>query len=506
MPDFIVEAFGQVMSLYVLALIALGVVLGIVGGAIPGFTVTMAILVVFPFTFAMDPVAGVSLMVGVFVGGYSGGLVSGVMLGIPGTPSSITTVYDGYPMAQKGEPGRALGIGILASFFGTIISVVLLVIFGPLIAKFSMNFRPWEVTALIVFALTLVASLSAGAMLKGLIAAGLGLLVTTVGYDRNSNLRFDFGFTDLESGLQILPVLVGVFAFSQLLGNLEATPSGPAKEAVDRNVSIPYALILRDMAGQKINIVRSSVIGALVGALPGTGGTVANFVSYDQAKKMARRPEDFGTGIPAGIVASEASNSAVAGGAFIPTLALGIPGDLPMAIMLGVLILHGINPGPLMFEENAVLVGSIYVSLTVAAVVMVLANFALVRWFAKIALIPQEVLAPVVLVLCAVGSFALNNNLFDVWVLFGFGVIGYLLWKCGVPLTPLILGVVLGENLEAQLFRALELDDSWLTFLTRPISATLLGVAVLSVIVALIQNRRAASAALEEAERSPSSS
>lgn len=501
MPTFFIEALGQVMSLPVLGLIAVGVVIGIVGGAIPGFTVTMAILVVFPFTFAMDPVAGVSLMVGVFVGGYSGGIISGVMLGIPGTPSSITTVYDGYPMAQKGEPGRALGIGILASFFGTIISVVLLVILGPLIANFSMNFRPWEITALIVFALTLVASLSAGAMLKGLIAAGLGLLVTTVGYDRNSNSRFDFGFTDLESGLQILPVLVGVFAFSQLLGNLEATPSGPAKPSASRNVSIPYGLILRDMGRHKFNIIRSSVIGALVGALPGSGGTVANFVSYDQAKKMSRRPEEFGTGIPEGIIASEASNSAVAGGAFIPTLALGIPGDLPMAIMMGVLILHGINPGPLMFEENAVLVGSIYVSLLVSAVVMVVANFALVRWFARISMIPQEVLAPIVLVLCAVGSFALNNNLFDVWVLFGFGVIGYLLWKCGVPLTPLILGVVLGENLEAQLFRAFELDDSWMTFLTRPISATLFGLAVLSVIVSLIQNRRSASLALDEGRR-----
>ncbi len=491
MPDFFLQAFGAVMSLHVLGLITLGTIIGIVGGAIPGFTVTMAILVVFPFTFAMDPVAGVSLMVGVFVGGYSGGLVSGVMLGIPGTPSSITTVYDGYPMAQKGEPGRALGIGVLASFFGTIISVALLVIFGPLIARLSMSFRPWEITALIVFALTLVASLSGDAMLKGLIAAGLGLLVTTVGYDRNSNSRFDFDFVSLESGLQILPVLVGVFAFSQLLGALESTGAVDTKEVSGRAVTIPYRQILGDMARHKVNILRSSLIGALVGALPGTGGTVANFVSYDQARKMSRRPEEFGTGIPGGIIASEASNSAVAGGAFIPTLALGIPGDLPMAIMMGVLILHGIHPGPLMFQENPVLVGSIYVSLLVAAFVMVLAQFVLVRWFARIALIPPQILAPVVLMLCAVGSFALNNNLFDVWVLFAFGVIGFLLWKCDVPLTPLILGVVLGENFEAQLFRALELDEHWTTFLTRPISATLLGIAVLSVVVSIFQNRRA---------------
>ena len=475
----------------VLGLIVIGVLFGIIGGSIPGFTVTMAILVVFPFTFAMDPVSGVSLMVGVFLGGYSGGIVSGVMLGIPGTPSSITTVYDGYPMAQKGEPGRALGIGVASSFLGTIISVAVLVFFGPLIANFSMNFRPWEITALIVFALTLVAGLSSGALLKGLMAAALGLLITTVGYDRNSNLRFDFGLPAMGSGFEILPVMIGIFAFSQLLGNIEKLKDEKSEtQKIDTNVTIPYGQIIKDMAGQKLNTLRSSLIGSLVGALPGTGGTVANFLSYDQAKKFSRRPEEFGTGIPSGIVASEASNSAVAGGAFVPTLALGIPGDLPMAIMMGVLILHGITPGPMMFEQNPVLVGAIYASLLIGAVVMVLCNLLLVRWFAKISLIPQQILVPVVLMLCAIGAYALNNNLFDIWVLFIFGIIGYLLWKAEVPLTPLILGVVLGDNLERQLFRALELNESWLTFLTRPLSALFLTLAVASILFSLYQDRK----------------
>lgn len=490
MPDFFLQALIEVADPATLGLIVAGVLLGIIGGAIPGFTVTMAILVVFPFTFAMDPVSGVSLMVAVFVGGYSGGIVSGVMLGIPGTPSSITTVYDGYPMAQRGEPGRALGIGVVSSFLGTVISVGVLVVFGPLLAGVSINFRPWEITALIVFALTLVASLSTGNLLKGLMAAVFGLLVTTVGFDRNSNVRFDFDITALASGFDILPVMIGVFAFAQLMANLETLHGAAAKAPVSRDVTIPYARILADMWGQKLNTLRSSLIGAFVGALPGTGGTVANFLSYDQARKFSRKPQEFGTGIPTGIVASEASNSAVAGGAFIPTLALGIPGDLPMAIMMGVLILHGINPGPLMFEQNPVLVGSIYVSLLIGAVVMVLMHLALVRWFARITLIPQEILVPVVLMLTAVGSFALNNNVFDVWVLFGFGLVGYLLVKADVPLTPLVLGVVLGENLERQLFRALELDESWMTFLTRPISATLLALAVASAAFALIQNYR----------------
>ncbi|MDP3534439.1 tripartite tricarboxylate transporter permease [Halomonas sp. M1] len=491
MTNFFLQALAEVGTPSVLGLIVIGVLFGIIGGSIPGFTVTMAILVVFPFTFAMDPVSGVSLMVGVFVGGYSGGIVSGVMLGIPGTPSSITTVYDGYPMAQKGEPGRALGIGVVASFLGTLISVAVLVFFGPLIASFSMNFRPWEITALIVFALTLVAGLSNGALLKGLLAAALGLLITTVGYDRNSNLRFDFGIPALGSGFEILPVMIGIFAFSQLLGNIEKLKDGGSDaKNIDTNVMIPYGRIMKDMAGQKLNTLRSALIGSLVGALPGTGGTVANFLSYDQAKKFSKHPEEFGKGTPSGLVASEASNSAVAGGAFVPTLALGIPGDLPMAIMMGVLILHGITPGPMMFEQNPVLVGAIYASLLIGAVVMVLCNLLLVRWFAKISLIPQQILVPVVLMLCAIGAYALNNNLFDIWVLFIFGIIGYLLWKAEVPLTPLILGVVLGNNLERQLFRALELNDSWLTFLTRPLSALFLALAVASVIFSLYQDRK----------------
>ncbi|NYS77631.1 MULTISPECIES: tripartite tricarboxylate transporter permease [Halomonadaceae] len=491
MTNFFLQALAEVGTPSVLGLIVIGVLFGIVGGSIPGFTVTMAILVVFPFTFAMDPVSGVSLMVGVFVGGYSGGIVSGVMLGIPGTPSSITTVYDGYPMAQKGEPGRALGIGVASSFLGTLISVAVLVFFGPLIASFSMNFRPWEITALIVFALTLVAGLSSGALLKGLMAAALGLLITTVGYDRNSNLRFDFGLPAMGSGFEILPVMIGIFAFSQLLGNIEKLKDEKSEaKKIDTNVTIPYGQILKDMTGQKLNTLRSSLIGSLVGALPGTGGTVANFLSYDQAKKFSRHPEEFGTGTPSGIVASEASNSAVAGGAFVPTLALGIPGDLPMAIMMGVLILHGITPGPMMFEQNPVLVGAIYASLLIGAVVMVLCNLLLVRWFAKISLIPQQILVPVVLMLCAIGAYALNNNLFDIWVLFIFGIIGYLLWKAEVPLTPLILGVVLGDNLERQLFRALELNESWMTFLTRPLSALFLALAVASILFSLYQDRK----------------
>lgn len=491
MFDSLILSITAVGDIYTLTLILAGVIFGIIGGSIPGFTITMAILVVFPFTFAMDPIDAIALMTAVLVGGYSGGIVSGVMLGIPGTPSSITTVYDGYPMAQKGEPGRALGIGIVASFFGAVIGCIILILFGPFIAKYSMNFRPWEITGLIIFALTLVSGLSNGQIVKGLLAATIGIFITTVGYDRNSNTRFDFDFSALSSGFEMLPVMIGVFAFTQLMSNIEDKNNIGNNNITDKtSLSFPARVILKDISFQKLNIMRSSLIGSLVGALPGTGGTVANFISYDQAKKASRYPEKFGTGIADGIVASEASNSASPGGAFIPTLALGIPGDLTMAIMMGIFILHGIQPGPLMFEQNPVLVSSIYVALMIAAFFTIISQFLLCRWFTKISSIPQPILIPIVLTLCAVGAFALNNNLFDIWVLFLFGIIGYLLMKCGVPLPPLILGVVLGETLENQLFRALELNSSLSPFFTRPLSALLLSLTVLSIIFSIYQGRK----------------
>ncbi|MBM7570034.1 tripartite tricarboxylate transporter permease [Aquibacillus albus] len=496
MDNFFLLALGEVLTIQTILLIIIGVICGIIAGSIPGFTVTMGIVLAFPFTFAMEPIQGLALMVAIMVGGYTGGLISGIMLGIPGTPSSITTVYDGFPLAQRGEPGRALGVGILSSFFGTIFSILVLTSFGPLVAKFSLNFGPWEIATLIIFALTLVGSLSDGAMLKGLIAAGIGLLIATTGLSAGGQMRFNFGYDFLSNGLQILPVLIGSFAFSQLMENVEKikqnTEQGKKFKDINTNVKIPYRQILKDIWKQKFNLLRSSALGSTIGAIPAVGGSAANFVSYDQAKKFSKNPEAFGKGNPAGIVAAESSNNSVIGGAFIPTLTLGIPGNMTMAIMIGVLILHGITPGPLLFRDQPILVGSIYASLFVAAIVLVGVMFFLIRVFTKIAQIPPAILVPIVLMLAGVGSYALSNSMFDVWTLFLFGVIGYLFSKAGVPLTPMILGVVLGGQLEVNLFRALELETTWTTFFTRPISLTMIILTVLSIIFSTWQNYRMA--------------
>jgi putative tricarboxylic transport membrane protein len=495
MEHFFLLALKEVLDFHTLMLIVLGTLVGITSGAIPGFTITMAVLLTFPFTFAMDPINGLALMIGVFVGGFSGGLVSGIMLGIPGTPASITTTYDGYPMHKKGEPGRALGIGVVSSFIGTLVSVLVLVSMGPIVARFALEFGPWEVTALILFALTLVASLSFGAMLKGLAAAALGMLIATAGLDHNGKMRFDFGLDALAGGFSVLAVMIGLFAFSQLMKNVQELKKHHdtqkrMSEIKGQNISIPYRIILKDMWKQKWNVLRSSLIGCFIGSLPAAGGDVANFVSYDQARKLSKHPEKFGSGIPDGIVASEASNNATSGGSFIPTLTLGIPGDMTMAIMMGVLILHGLTPGPLLFKTQAVLVGSIYASLIVASISMLVLQLLLIRFFTKIALVPQTVLVPVVIMLSVVGSYSLNNNIFDAWSLFLFGIAGFLLAKCNVPLSPMILGLILGHNFEMQLFRALEMDSSLLVFLTRPISAVLLLLTIGSIVFSIYQTRK----------------
>ncbi|UTR12106.1 tripartite tricarboxylate transporter permease [Evansella sp. LMS18] len=502
MENFFWLAMQEVLVFDVLLLIIIGTICGIVSGAIPGFTVTMGIVLAFPFTFGMDPISGLALMVAILVGGYVGGIISGMMLGIPGTPSSIATVFDGYPMSKNGEPGRALGLGIAASFVGTMMSVLVLVTIAPLVAQFSLNFGPWEITVIIIFALTLVGSLSSGAMLKGCIAGGLGLLVATMGIAPSGQVRFDFGQTFLTNGVEMLPVLIGAFAFSQLMTNIEEMKKNEDKQEMlgkmNTKIQIPVKQIFKDLSSQKINLLRSGLIGSVIGAIPAVGGTAANFVSYDQAKKFSKHPQKFGKGIPDGIVSAETSNSGLIGGALIPTLTLGIPGSLTMAIMFGVLIMHGLTPGPRLFVDQPVLVGSIYVSIFIAGIVMILTMFFMIRVFAKISQIPPAVLVPVVLMLAAVGSFALNNNLFDIWTLFIFGIVGYLFTKAGVPLAPLILGVVLGPTLEINLFRALELNPSWMTFLTRPISATLIVITIISVAFAIWQSYKSNKRAKEQ--------
>lgn len=487
----ILEAAGEVAAPLTMLSIMLGVFFGIIAGSIPGFTFTMALVLAFPFTFAMGPIPGLALMIGIYIGGLSGGLIAGTLLGIPGTPSSVVTIFDGYPMTKNGEPARALGIGIGASVIGTILGAIVLFLLGPVIGRLTLNFGPWEIFSLVLFALTLVAGLSGRHLVKGLISGCLGLLIAMIGVAPTGQLRFNFDNPQLSGGLDAIPVLIGLFAVSQLLINVEESRVDQRGRVTAQKIRVPVKQVARDLWQEKKNVGRSSMIGTFVGTLPAAGAESANFISYDRAKRAEKKhPERYGKGHPGGIIASEASNNSVAGGAFIPTISLGIPGDVAQAIMMGALILHGIAPGPGLFDRQPVLVNSIYLSIVVAAIGVLVIQTLLLPFLARVTLVPKAVLVPSVLVLTAVGAFALNNRIFDIWLVLIFGVIGYLLVKLGVPLPPMILGLILGGTLEESLLRALQINDELTAFITRPISAAFLVLALASIAFALYRGVR----------------
>ena len=468
--DNIFGALDAVFHLHILSMMALGVAAGLITGAIPGFTITMAVVLTLPFTFGMSPVEGISTMIGVFVGGLSGGLMAGVLTGIPGTPSSVATTFDGFPMTKSGRPGLALGLGVWSSFFGGMISAVFLMLLAPTLANIGLEFGPWDYFSLVVFALTITASLAGENLVKGIIAGAVGLLITALGEDDISGIaRFTMGFDALDQGFDFLPVLVGLFAFSQLLTDLrdEKRAREPMVVSTAR-IAIEHVQSIKLIFKHWSTLIRSSLIGIFVGILPGAGGTIANILAYDQAKKASKTPEKFGTGTPEGIIAPESSNNAVEGGALITMMALGIPGDIVTAVMLGALLIHNIAPSPTFISTQPVLAYSIMVSFFIALFMMLGLQAICLRIFVTVTRVPVYRLATVIFAYCAIGIFALNNIVFDLWVLLGFGVLGYAMRRYGFPLAPMILGVVLGNNAEINLIRALATDTDLTIFFTRP--------------------------------------
>lgn len=494
MLELFTLGIGEIMQLQILILILIGVVVGIVAGLIPGFTVTMAIVLTLPFTFGMEPITGIATMMGVFVGGMSGGLISAALLGIPGTPSAIATTFDAYPLAQKGRPGEALSIGIWASFFGSLVSMFVLITIAPQVARMALRFGPWEMFSLIVFSLTIIASVTGDSVLKGLIAGLFGLLIATVGADPIGGFsRYSFGIRALRAGVPFLVVLIGMFAVSRLLNEFELKKlkkSGDEKKIETQDFRLYPLKTLKIVLSRPVNLVRSSMIGTLIGAIPGAGGSIANVVAYDQAKKWSKNPEEFGTGCYDGIVASESGNNSTVGGALIPTIALGIPGGAVTAVMLSALMVHGVSPGPLLIGNEPALVGSIFIAFGVATVWMAATQFAGIKLFMKITTVPIYFLAPAILALCAIGTFILNNRLVDLYFLIIMGIIGYLLSKHNFALAPAIIGVILGPIAEVNLRRAVMRDPEWTLFFTRPISLAFLVLAVASVGFTIWQTKK----------------
>jgi len=496
---YILLAIKSIFSLNLIIFMFLGTIAGIIAAAIPGFTITMAVALTFPFTFGMTAIEGLATMISVYIGGYSGGLISGILLGIPGTPASVPTTYDGYPMAKKGEPGRALSLGILSSFIGGSIGALLCIVFAIPLARFGLKFGPWEQFSLIMFAMTMMGSLEGKSAIKGLMAGAFGLLLATVGIDDvTATVRFDFGIHYLVGGIEMLPMLIGFFAVPKMLEGVmdlkKEMLEGNAKEQIDitsfKDIKIPWINSVIEIKNQWINALRSSLIGTFVGALPAAGGVVAVFLSYSQSKRSSKYPKKYGTGIPDGIIASEAANSSVAGGTLIPTIALGIPGSSIAAIMMGALILHGITPGPLLLRHNPVLVYGVFIALIISNFIMLFVQKVAIRYFIKVAQVRKEYLIPTILVLCVVGTFALNNIQFDTIAFLIFSVVGYLLASCKVPLTPAILGIILGPLAETNLRRALMTNRDISLFFTRPLSLAFIILAIASIVFFVLQMRK----------------
>ncbi len=481
-----------------------GVLVGLVGGAIPGITITMTIILVLPFTFGMDTVTGIATMIGVYVGGESGGLVTACLLGMPGTPSAIATTFDGFPMSRRGEPGRAVWLGIWAGLFGGLIAGVFLVYGTIWLGRLALKFGPWEYFSLFILTLSIVASLSEGSMLKGLVSGTVGLLATTVGTDPIMSVEhFTFGTELLKSGFPFLPILIGVYGVTQIVTDVQRLRAGDArlKACVERaRLTVRHLAVIGEVLRGWGNLIRSTLIGLWIGVLPAVGGSAANILAYDQARKWSRRPDLFGRGSPEGIVAAESANNANVAGSLVTIMAFGIPGDAVTAVMLGALLVHGIAPGPLFMANNLDVAYAMFIAYFVACVATVAMEAAILRVFLRMVNMPREILFPVILVLCVIGAFALNNLWADVWTLFFFGILGVLMVRYGFPLAPIILGVILGNQIELNFIRAFMTDaDPWL-FLTRPLSGAMLLLALVSVAIAVWQTRRGARTETVDAE------
>lgn len=478
----VIEGILSIFTIKIIALIFGGTVLGIIFGAIPGITVTMGVALFLPVTFGMQPIEALSLLMGLYIGGTSGGLISAILLKIPGTPASIATTFDGHPMAARGEAGKALGVGIVYSFLGGMFSLLVLFFVSPWLAEAALQFGSYEYFSIGVFSLTLVAGMSGGSLAKGLISALIGLTFTFIGMAPITAFpRFTFGISELDGGISLLPALIGLFAIAQILEEAE-TGNSDSKPKIANYKIRGFGFSMKEFAEQTGNFFRSAAIGTGIGILPGLGGAICNVVAYGAAQKQSKHPEKFGTGIVDGLVASETSNNASTGGALVPLMTLGIPGDNTTAIILAGFLIHGITPGPLLFDTNGVLVYGIFAALVVANICMLFAEFGGMRLFVRILSVPKHILLPVVAILCVIGAYGLNNRAFDVWTMLFFGILGFVMKKAALPSTPLLLGFILGPIVEIELRRGLMKSRGDFTpFFTEPISGTILIVTIIVV-------------------------
>jgi putative tricarboxylic transport membrane protein len=480
-----------------LVFLVLSVVWGIVFGAIPGLTGIVGVALLIPFTFVLDPITGLIVLGGVYVGSTFGGSISAILFNTPGSPEAACTALDGYPMAKRGEAGKALGLALGASAVGGIVGSLVLMLAAPPLARLALHFGPAEYFALAIFGITAIASIGGGSVLKGLLAGLMGLAVATIGIDPLTGMpRYTFDNMMLLTGVGFVPAIIGIFALAEVLQRFSEGP-GRSQSIQGVSTNLPsFGEFLR----LRWTLLRSSTIGTAVGALPGVGATTAAFISYSEAVRWSKTPEKFGTGQPEGIAAPESANNAAVGGSLIPLLALGIPGSATTAVMIGGLTIHGIIPGPMLMQTNPTLVYSIFIAMLIANVLMIVLGLRAARYFALILKAPYALVGPAIVVLCMTGVYALNNNVVDVAVMLVFGVVGFALRRLGFPVACFIIGLVLGPIAELSLRQGLILADrDILTLVTRPVTAVLLLLSVLSLAYGIWGQLRRAKPAQESA-------
>lgn len=467
--------FSVILGWKPLLVIVAGVALGIMVGAMPGLSPSTGVALLVPFSYSMSPALALVLLVSIYIASNYGGSITAVLINTPGTPAAAATVIDGYPMTLKGQAGKGLGISLIASTVGGIFGVAILILFAVPLAKLAIRFHPADYFALAIFGLTTVGSLGGGSVAKSLFAVLVGLLINTIGMDPLSGIsRFTMGIDTLYDGFNLIPALIGLFALSVVFAALE---KGELGKQIVQSVSGNFPTWLETWR-VRATIVRSSIIGTVIGIFPGAGATIASFISYGIAKRTSKEPEMFGKGAMEGIAASEAANSSSVGGALIPLLALGIPGSATDAVLMGALQLHDVTPGPMLFQTNPDIVYGIFASLILANVIMLVMGYYGVRVFAKVAEVPVGVLYPLIAAIALIGSFAVRNSFFDVGACFGFGIMGWIFKRYGFPVAPVVLGMVLGRLLEENFRRAVMMGGPTV-FFTEPLSVTMLTVAAL---------------------------
>lgn len=484
MESFFWIGLANVVEPVNLAAILIGVTIGMFIGAMPGLSATMAIALLLPLTYSFRPETGLALLASLYLAAMYGGSIAAILLRTPGTPAAAATVLDGYPMAQKGQAGKALGLSLTASLIGGVISAIVLLTVAPLLGRLVLNFGPVEIFAIAVLGITIIGSLSQGSTVLGLMSGALGLLLGMVGMDLTTGTpRFSFGYLELFGGIDFTVALIGLFSIPQavrLIMQGNTNKNARVSSVTDR--MLPTGPEFLKMLP---NSLRSSVIGVFVGLIPGTGGDTASWFAYNEAKRFSRRKAEFGTGYPAGIVAPEAANNAVVGGALIPTIALGIPGSASTAVLLGGLMVHGILPGPSLMTDYGDVTYTLLWAVLFANVALFLVGLLFTRACVAVTKIPNRVVGPVIVVLSVIGAYAINNSVFDIGLMIAFGMLGLAFDSFRIPTPPLVIGLILGPILDTTLQQSLLIGGGqWTVFIQNPISATLLAFALLSILQA----------------------